>query len=344
MKYKSCRSLEDNYMIFNGNLDVGTNVLSFCCADEASKICVDLCDDPAQTLENYIERKNEIINESMRIAATGGPSDNPYHGACSRCSKFCEAEGWPKGEDSKIRFICFGVNPSPCQAKCIYCSQNLENRRKFDKERDGAGHELVFKHIEYFKSQGIFAQNLCWDIASGEITVHPFRDRIYDAVGSDSAGWLTNCFLYSERIGDNLKSNPDSYILFSIDAGTAKTWHKIKGTDNFLQIKDNIKKYVQASANPQMQIVLKYLVMPGVNDDLKNINAFIQFAVDNNFKRIRVTRDRWAKNTNESIRGAALLVAYASRNNITTYLDEFYGLKDIEMINIAATELNKKLY
>ena len=315
MKYKSCIFLENNYASFRGNLDQGKNIITFCCGDSARKIAVELSENPAKTMENFYERRNEIINESLNIAQTGTTSDNIYYNACLNCKAFEERDDWQQGNEKKIHQVTFAVNPSPCQAKCIYCSSRLEARRGFDKELDAKGHELVLAHFTYLRENNLLADCAVWELSAGEITVHPYREQLYQNVGNDQAMWLSNCFIYSEEIANNLRNNEKSYVMFSMDAGTAKTWKKIKGVDNFTQVKEVVTRYTQAAINPSRQVLLKYIVLPGKNDDIKNLSQFAEFAKSLQLP-FSIAKDRWAKKSKEFTRAAVILITLAAQNKI----------------------------
>lgn len=297
-----------------GRLDEGRNILTYCCGKANKQIAVSISDNPAETIDNYIERRNEIINEGKRVAQTGDMSDNPHYNACLGCPDFIE-HTWSE-EDFQFHYVCYGVSPAPCQAKCIYCSSNLENRRRFDVEQDGESHALVFKHMQYFHDNGLLASDVQWEIGAGEITVHPYREEVYRAVGDHAASWLSNCFIYSEQIAKNLANNAESNILFSMDAGTDATWTHIKGVDNFSHVKENIKKYVQATIKPE-QMMLKYLVLPSVNDDEENLINFIRFVKDLNLKGFLIAKDRWAQTSQALLRAVVILIVLASQNGLS---------------------------
>jgi hypothetical protein len=311
MTYKNCNHLDKNYIFFNGAFDREKNTATFCCADPSQLIAITLHENPEETVQAYQARKHEIISNE--------PAHNKYHAACSQCASFCERDDWQDGTDKQFHYISINANPSPCQAKCIYCSSNLENRRKFNKELDTPSWELIFKHIQYFRENNLIHPQVEWIISAGEITVHPFKDKIYEAVACDFAGWLSNVYIYSEEITQNLKANPKSYLLTSLDAGTAKTWNKIKGKDNFLEVKNNIRQYAANAYNPVYQIKLKYIVLPGINTDMKNMNAFIQFLLELGIRDILIAKNRSAPFDEEYLRAVTLLSILAIQNNLTPY-------------------------
>lgn len=321
-------------MLFRGNLDKTDRPLTlvFCCADAASKISVDLHEDPDETLRHYNARKHEIIEESKKVSKSGVPSANPYYTACNGCEFF--KDSIKEVETDKIHNIIFGINPSPCQAKCIYCGQRLEERRVYNKETDAPAWELIFKHLQHYKEKGLFAKNIRFELGSGEITVHPHRLQLYDIVSENQAGWLSNCFIYDENIANNLHANETSNLVFSMDCGLDVTWMQIKGVDNFTLVKNNVAKYVQAAAKPRLQIMMKYIILPGINDDIDNLTMFMSFVKSLDLDIIAITKDRTVQTAPEHIRAAVILATLAWQNKMAFSFqlftnDEIHQIKQV---------------
>ena len=335
VNYQTCKNLEYNYMWFWGDLDdcAPELTLSFCCTKFTKAIAVPLCNDPDESFAKFISRKKEIINESKRMHHASA-SQNPYYKACAGCDNFRENVNRPDVETDKIHHITFGINPAPCQAKCIYCSTRLEKRKALDKTTDAPAFELFLKHIKHFRKKGLLADEIVWTLGAGEITIHPFRDKIYEAIGNDCARWLSNCFIYDPIIGINLNSNPRSELIFSIDAGTPKTWHKIKGVDNFNQVNENVLKYIQSANNHAEQIVLKYLLLPGINDDIKNFSKFINFVNQLKIKRVCISKNNQVASNEAQIMSASTLAFLLLKEGLTpTYnifnFDDIYRIYEI---------------
>ena len=335
MRYRSCEGLEQNYMLFQGKLDRNRNYVTFCCRDGAENVSVELCKNPEDTIKNYIARRDEIINASKSLSEA-----NEHYEICSRCSVFQEKD-WVQNDKFLVHQIVYGITPAPCQAKCIYCSQQVEKRRTYDIKQDSAQHELIFETLEYMKENDMFAPNIRWDIGSGEIAVHPYRARIYNLVANSDTSWLTNCFLFDENIARNLKVNTSSNLLFSIDSGTSETWHKIKGVDNFDHVKQNVHAYSNAAAL-KAQILLKYLILPGINDDFNELIAFVEFAIEINAMFVVISRDRWAKNS-DAIKAAGFLQALLGRNGIKSQYS-FFSSEDQREIRKVAQQVSAQVY
>ena len=111
-----------------------------------------------------------------------------------------------------------------------------------------------------------------------------------DIVSGSAATFFTNCFRYDERIGDNLATNPASGINLSIDAGTPETWHRVKGRDNFLKVKENLARYYERSLK-NGQITLKYIVMPGINDGEQDYKALAELMISLGVDSLFISRD-----------------------------------------------------
>ncbi|MCL2399437.1 MAG: radical SAM protein, partial [Defluviitaleaceae bacterium] len=289
MKYKSCVSLEYLYFMLHGRLDGRGNYARFCCFSDDEMLCVDLCESPEETLQNFITRRNNIVEESINFAKEGidpPPNERKFTAVCSGCPDFVERE-WRRFGRAKnlIHYISFAMGPSPCQSKCIYCCQRLDERRTYDKNEDMDQYRLTFDTVDYAQKNGFLAKSPLYDVAMGEITVHPLRQRVFDIIGDNTTCWLTNCIKFDENIGANLKANPQSNILTSIDAGTPGTWKEVKGVDNFETVCDNLVKYYEAANTPD-QVTLKVIILPGLNDNAEDFNMIIEIAKALNAKQM----------------------------------------------------------
>ena len=81
---------------------------------------------------------------------------------------------------------------------------------------------------------------------------------------------------FDEDIAQELHENPASFLNVSLDSGTAKTWYKVKGVNNFDHVIENLKKYSQSAHHPE-QVSLKYIILPGINDSEEDFRAFVDF-------------------------------------------------------------------
>ena len=82
----------------------------------------------------------------------------------------------------------------------------------------------------------------------------------------------TSGIRYSETVEEALKQNKGTVVI-SLDSGCSKTYHKIKQVDCFNKVCETIQKY--SKANPD-SIIVKYILIPGVNDNIKEIDNFFK--------------------------------------------------------------------
>ena len=66
-------------------------------------------------------------------------------------------------------------------------------------------------------------------------------------------------------------------MIISPDSGTNKTYKKIKRVNKFKNVWKNLKNYVKvAKNNTKAHVEVKYIVIPDVNDNLKEFKLFLE--------------------------------------------------------------------
>jgi len=255
-------------------IDTGEKCIRFCTEPLADTPGVALCETAEETLRGFLELRAMMIEESKNHAlsaghAAGHPTGerSKYTSICEMCSN-AEMKDWGES-DGLIHYVNLSMEPAPCECKCFYCDVQKET---IDEQRQNEGYENVFNLLELAQQKNIIAADAKWQVSSNEITIHPHKDRIFGIIKDSSCNFYTNCFIFDERIAANLAANPRSSINLSIDSGTKETWRRVKGADNFGEVRANLAKYAAACSRPE-QITLKYLVFPGVNDGLDDYLA-----------------------------------------------------------------------
>jgi MoaA/NifB/PqqE/SkfB family radical SAM enzyme len=201
----------------------------------------------------------------------------------------------------------------------------------------------MFDALDYAHESGLIAPNPTWQISSGEIAIHPYKDKILDLVKNQNAVFFTNCFIFDEKIAANLAANPNSAINLSIDSGTPETWCKVKGVDNFEEVTTNLVRYFNKSSRPG-QITLKYIVLPGINDTFEDYSSVIEIMKVLKVNHLTIARDLRTKYTfdeeqsNNLIDAAGYLAAMLHKNGMTMNMFT-YSPKDRERVVAFANEL-----
>jgi len=338
--YYSCNALERFDMIFNGynghHVNRENGCLEFCCNNQIWDIPgVDLLGTPEESIIKFVKMRNDIIAESKIIALLErNDSFRNYTSDCAKCNRFKLVDSVKN--DGLIHYVNINVFPAPCQCKCIYCEVHNGQLGILDREKHNNIYDRIFNAITYAKDHGMIAADALWQAASGEITINPYKDKILDLIGNNTSRFLSNCFIFDEKIAANLHNNPLSEINLSIDAGTAETWYKVKGVNNFNVVVENLFKYKEICNKPE-QITFKYIILPGINDNLDDYNGVMDLMKRLCVKQLIISRDGNVefsndKNHHESaIKAAGIFVKILKTNNL---LYSFYHHSTDEKQNI----------
>lgn len=293
MKYRSCTYIERFHLNFNGlnghhNENDNMGCIEFCCLSLAPGVT--LSDTADESIKSVIKKRSEIIAESKVFSELEGSDHDKTRDFTASCAK-CPYYNHTAGEgDGLIHFININMYPAPCQSKCIYCGVHSSKNSVLNKHLHAEGYEKMFKAIEWARDNNMIATDAVWQAASGEISIHPYKDRILDLMKDETSKFLTNCFVFDEKIAEILSRNPQSSINLSIDAGTSGTWYKVKGVNNFHTVRENLTKYSAKAICPE-QITLKYIILPGINDNLVDYQGVIGIMKHLNIKKLIISRD-----------------------------------------------------
>lgn len=344
MKYKSCTMIEGFYMNFNGRIDLDDKFITLCCERIDNRPGTVVLETAKESIESFRREYAEVIAESVKLGlCRGSDNERVFTAGCAKCANFLE--GNYGHSDGLIHYVNLSMYPAPCQSKCIYCNVHSGGLGTFNKQQHANYYEKVFGMLEHAINNGLIAPDAVWQVSSGEIAIHPYRERILNFVKNKSAIFYTNCFIFDEKIANNLASNPSSKINLSIDSGTPKTWYKVKGVDNFSHVMGNLVKYFNSSSG-QDQITMKYIVYPGINDNIEDYLSVIEIMKILKVKHLSVSRDVRVKynhddknQNNANLIGAAgYLVAMLHKNGLT--LDLFtYTPDERKMVVEFANEL-----
>ncbi|MGN0552833.1 MAG: radical SAM protein [Oscillospiraceae bacterium] len=311
MEYTSCDMINKGSFVINSPFENGEIRFQLCC--EALRIPNAIFEEvPEFTMQKYIVLRSLAAKELMN-----GRTD------CAKCIHSCKGN-WEFSP--VIQSINLSLYPSPCQSRCIYCNVNQMWRNKWSKEWNtnpniAKSYNKIFETLDYGLKKGFISEDASWTVASGEITIHPYKNRIYDFVRGKKTSFLTNVFVYDEEIAHNLSDNPESSILLSIDAGLPETWYKIKGVNNFDTVTDNLVKYYK-SCSAKDQIRIKYIVLPGINDTYEDYASVVEIMKVLEVSKLYLSRDTvtsYSLNSDEHgqlMASAAFLVAICQQNQI----------------------------
>ena len=252
---------------FDGGKEIRT-----CCYEHAYKQVIR--EDLGAEINKFLEHTREI-----NIGLKNGTGTT-----CDGCALL--SEGWWETEP-KVNSVSLasGFKHDVCNCRCSYCDARLflDNANKDE-------HLTVLEACEYFAGDDRF-DDIHIALNDGEFVINKFRKEVLAIC--EKKHWdiilYTNAIQLSDELLKYMKKNNNSHIICSIDAGTQSTFKAIKGVDAFDKVVSNLSKYKEFG-----HIALKYIFVKGINDNLTDVNAFIDIA-DRLADEVIISRDLYQK-------------------------------------------------
>ena len=185
----------------------------------------------------------------------------------------------------KISIFNISCYPSICQAKCIYCNVPDERVNSYELASQSRYPKMITEIIIYLQKNNLLENNCYFQFAPAEITITPFREALLDATKKYKSSFCTNGFLFDQQIADSLRNN-NSFVYISLDCGTRETFKIIKGRDLFDKVEKNLINYRRNG-----EVILKYNILPGINDGDKDIVGTINILKELNLRFINLSHD-----------------------------------------------------
>lgn len=253
-KYKSCDLIEHG-------LDFFTDSINFCCrippTDKGYKKLIDNYSGEVLNWKDFFKIKRTYRNLMKR---------GNIIPECKNCIYLQEKE-WD--DDDYISYINFN-NWTICNEHCVYCWLN-------DSDRPHQKQYNVFPVIKDMAEKGYLKKGGHITIAGGEPCVAPeFEDlmNLFIDYGLENIRVLTNATKYSQVVERGIEKGQVN-IVVSVDSGTREGFIKVKRFDFYDMVWKNVQKY--ANVQPKTDCVkTKFILIPGVNDSVHEINAWIQ--------------------------------------------------------------------
>ncbi len=335
--YYGCGLINAFALNINGRINKSEKCIALCCEPVENRPAITFEGTAKEVIENFTKMREGVIYESKKYSNNKADGKRLHTMGCVNCANYKLGE-WDG--DGLIHYVNLSMYPAPCQSKCIYCGVHKGESGAFNKATCGEYYERLFNTLDYAHEIGLIDENAIWQVSTGEIAIHPYKDRIFNLIKNQQVVFYTNCFKFDEQIAQNLSANPNSAINLSIDAGTPQTWLKIKGVNNFKDIAENLVKYFNASARPG-QITLKYIVLPGINDNLQDYLSVIEIMKILCVKHLTIARDtsiKYSSNSealNNLISSSGYLLAILAKNKMTADMFTFTPNEREKMVAFA---------
>lgn len=218
------------------------------------------------------------INQK-RFEIYQGFADGIVSPICEKCYMLKEVDGdIPPFEKTLDRiYISHWYH---CNCGCIYCTNQPVSRLKITPKPKRSDYYDILPIVKELTQTGYIREDTEIYSIGGEPTILKEYDEVINELTKYSKNYiyfLSNGIEFSETIYKFLERGHANLII-SLDCGTPKMYKKIKRVDGFNKVIKNAAKYSSAVHQISSSVVLKYIIINGLNDNLAEIRSFIEVA------------------------------------------------------------------
>ena len=283
MKYLSCRYIEHGMDFEHTRLET----CCFTCHSGGGRI----------TLQNEYSGENinweELFDKKRKYRQEHRKGNLMPN--CVGCV-FLEEKEWD--EEDYINFLQFNYWVA-CNSKCTYCYE-VQNRKIFEKIKPYNTVPVIKEMIE----KKILRPGGEVSFGGGEPTIAPEFEELINLLtenGFRNMRIHSSGIKFSHAIENAIKKGVLNVVI-SVDAGCEKTYKKVKNVNAYKKVLDNMKKYAAANKNHYGLMTSKYIIIPNVNDNRKEIDLWIDSVVKAGGKWLALDiEDVWYKTNRATI-------------------------------------------
>lgn len=174
-----------------------------------------------------------------------------------------------------------------CYLNCSYCTK--------PKQEDliAAKHYDILPSIQSLIDNKLIDRKTKVIFDCGDACIHPEFDKIlffFINYEMEDIKVHTPAMRYCESVSEMIAKNIGEVIV-SFDSGCPYIYEKIKGINKFDIAIYNIKRYLSYQEPGQKRVILKYLILKGINDNKKEILDWFMLARDLGVKKLAVDID-----------------------------------------------------
>ena len=187
-----------------------------------------------------------------------------------------------------------------CNSNCIFCEATYLRDYKKDLDNFDILYKKyvepydVYAMVKELTEKEILAKEARIDITGGEPTLYPKFNQLVALLieyGCKNMRIYTNAIMYSPAIEKALKEDAATMVI-SLDAGSREMHKKVKGVASYDLVWENIKKYTSVMPqNHKKEMNLKYILIPNVNDNKKELEIWIKLSKQANADCVSVDLD-----------------------------------------------------
>lgn len=283
MKYLSCRYIEHGMDFEHTRLET----CCFTCHSGGGQITLkDEYSGEKIDWDALFEKKRKYREEHRK----GNLMPN-----CVGCV-FLEEKEWD--EEDYINFLQFNYWVA-CNSKCTYCYE-VQNRKLFEKIKPYNTVPIIQEMID----KKILRPGGEVSFGGGEPTIAPEFEELINLLtksGFKNMRIHSSGIKFSPAIANAIKKGVLNVVI-SIDSGCDKTYKKVKNVNAYKKVIDNMKKYAEANQNGFGLMTSKYIIIPNINDNRKEIDMWIDSVVKVGGKWLALDiEDVWYKTNRSTI-------------------------------------------
>ncbi len=249
-EYLSCEYLEYGLNIYKDSL-------THCCvahSDGKGDVKIGPFSGESLPMETIRQAKKQLIEDNQTEAET----------PCTGCHMLVKKR-WKSNPG--LKFVTINDFYS-CNLRCQYCYTRTESGVEHLKRR--RSHDTLAL-VEDMVARGLFAKDATVYWGGGEVAIYDYFEPIAKLLNQHGISQLvnTNAVVFSPVIEEGLSCR-GMVVQISVDAGTAETFHQIKGVDAFEVVWKHLARYAQAG-----DLQVKYIVMQD-NNSPEDVNGFLE--------------------------------------------------------------------
>lgn len=237
-------------------------------------------------ISKFYKNKEEIIKQHKKGVI------NPN---CSKCYNFKQAK-W--AECKYIKYLVLNLSYH-CNSDCIYCYTH-KYKKLYNKSVDVP----ILNILKDFINKKKLFLDCEIHIGGGEPVLNKEFEKIVNLFienGFKNIKIYSSGIQYSSIIEKALNNNGCKLIV-SPDCGDSILYKVIKNVDKFDQFWKNIKKYCEVQNEDKYSVMLKYIIIPSINDNKESIDNFLNKVdeVNGKFIVVDIEREWYSKNKNNN--------------------------------------------
>ena len=197
-----------------------------------------------------------------------------------------ETKEWE--ESNKLTEIYF-LHWDHCNCGCIYCLQKEHGEFLVDTVQKSKYYD-VLNNIKDLYSRDMISKDVHVELIGGDLAILDETDELIEtflAHGTGRMSFHSSGIKYSKGLEKALQQ---AYcdVDFSLDSGCAETYKKIKKTDSFDKVVENLTRYANCHHTASDRMVLKYILVDGLNDNIEELEKWLQITKQIGIKRCKI--------------------------------------------------------